>query len=656
MIAGLIPLLMAFHPAFLRARVAQVLIVLLLVTKLASSLVLAQQGWCVRLTASVPIVLGAPEKVEVQHGWDARADWWTSVPRCSAIMTAGYPDLTRFPAWFLTVLFQKDRPPHAHVGASIDGFMSPRAAGTLTIATQGAGPMRFTVDGDVVGQTGPVLSVPLARGTHHVQLETAFGGEQWALVPAWNGRDVFREMETTSRFPTRLDHVMWPWLATLTALGVCGLLIGWCASALRRIQPPAVLAAWTLGLSAVCAAAGYLALMTYGRWLALALVGGLFLAVPTRLQTTRGVAALVALPWLALCIGAALGRTGQFTFYTPGDDWHLFQLFAYRIFMQGYWLEGGQPTFWFQPLYRWIAGALHIVFGDSSAGEMMLDAWAIAVGILFAGRVVSRIAGFRWGLAAALATLLTFVLAPTWYILGRGLGEIVSAGCIYLAGLVILEEWPAPLVILTAGVLSIAAFYTRLNNLPFACGAFALAIPLSVPASTLWRPRELWSRLRWRLFAGLAGMIALGILLFAWRTWYYTGVFSVFYGTQRQHLATIKPGAGIWDAVRAIAGSLLVLITVQDPPRWDPRAIFVVGGVLSAVLAAANVRPFRDAPLALVALCLSGLAGALVSRGTAYVGRFSIHLIPVCVAVLFLVAARVAPRLRLVFRREPHVS
>ena len=48
--------------------------------------------------------------------------------------------------------------------------------------------------------------------------------------------------------------------------------------------------------------------------------------------------------------------------------------------MQGYWLEGGEKTFWFQPLYRWITGALHLVFGDSSVGEVYWDAACLLAG------------------------------------------------------------------------------------------------------------------------------------------------------------------------------------------------------------------------------------------------------------------------------------
>ncbi len=47
-------------------------------------------------------------------------------------------------------------------------------------------------------------------------------------------------------------------------------------------------------------------------------------------------------------------QVGIFTWYSSGDDWWMFQRFAYRIFMQGYWLEGGRARSGFS---RSIAGS-----------------------------------------------------------------------------------------------------------------------------------------------------------------------------------------------------------------------------------------------------------------------------------------------------------
>jgi uncharacterized membrane protein len=82
-----------------------------------------------------------------------------------------------------------------------------------------------------------------------------------------------------------------------------------------------------------------------------------------------------------------------------------------------------------------------------------------------------------------------------------------------------------------------------------------------------------------------------------------------------------------------LIGSVLMVVTMSDPPRLDPRAFPIIAGVVAALLAVSGVRRFRDLPLNLVALCLAGIAGAFVARGSAYPGRFSVHLIPVTVAL-----------------------
>ena len=69
----------------------------------------------------------------------------------------------------------------------------------------------------------------------------------------------------------------------------------------------------------------------------------------------------------------------------------------------------------------------------------------------------------------------------------------------------------------------------------------------------------------------------------------------------------------------------------------------VLGGAAAAVLSLAGVPRLRTVPLALVLFFFSTLAGALVARGTAYSGRFSMHVIPAACALSVAAAARLMP-------------
>jgi hypothetical protein len=72
----------------------------------------------------------------------------------------------------------------------------------------------------------------------------------------------------------------------------------------------------------------------------------------------------------------------------------------------------------------------------------------------------------------------------------------------------------------------------------------------------------------------------------------------------------------------------------RDSTAGDPS----VAGI--AIAPRVYGRPFC-ARSAAVALCLAGIAGAIVSRGSAYPGRFSIHVVPLGVSITTITAARI---------------
>jgi hypothetical protein len=122
-------------------------------------------------------------------------------------------------------------------------------------------------------------------------------------------------------------------------------------------------------------------------------------------------------------------------------------------------------------------------------------------------------------------------------------------------------------------------------------------------------------------------------LFFAWRTWYYTGVFSVFHGTQRYVVAVWQPGAPIRTVLERLTHSIMMVLTVNDPPRFDVFALPVVGGAVVAVMSAAGVPRFNRIPAAAVLFFFLSIAGACVTYGWAYTGRFSVHVMPVASAL-----------------------
>jgi hypothetical protein len=180
-----------------------------------------------------------------------------------------------------------------------------------------------------------------------------------------------------------------------------------------------------------------------------------------------------------------------------------------------------------------------------------------------------------------------------------------------------------------AGIFATLAFFTRLNNLPMAVGTSVFA----------------YHRRAWRPAVIVVSTIAAGATLLALRNWYFTGEFSLFAGTQRNLLAIWQPGTSIRTGLERTVDSVLMMLTVNDPPRFDPFAIPVLLGALAAAAALVSRTIQRVVPLPASLFFLCGMAGAFVARGSAYPGRFSLHLLGVTCALSICVVSAVIARI-----------
>jgi hypothetical protein len=645
-IAVIFPALWALQASFLRARRAHVCIILLLLWKACAAALFVPDGWCLRFEPSRPF---AKDAGRAPHAWDVRADWREHDPRCSAIMTRSYTEFREFPAWFFNLPPPNDswpgpldRPPGATVALRVSGYLTTPEPGVLQID---AGPdVQASTSVDGLVQQG---TVALRAGTHFVAIDATLTGERWSLTPRWNGADLWGRVDATLRRPSALDVAVRPWIRWPATILAAALLFFWAASAVGRYASGPALA-WTVSTSSLIGLLILIDRVGAARWVVAGLAAAALLRIPPRLRNISGAMLLVGVPWMTFVTVCALSAVGRFVLYTVGQDYWMYQRFAYRIVMQGYWLEGGSELFYFQPFYRWIVGLLHVTFGDSSIGEWFWDGTCILAGALLSFQIARTAAGFKWGIVAAALTLSVFVLGTPQYLIGYGLSEISSAGLISMAALSVIGSGRRYVVAAVwAGVLATLAFYTRLNNLILCFGVALFAIPLRVTTAALIRPAGWWSRVSWRTAALVVGTIGVGLLLFAWRTFHYTGVFSVFLGTQRYVVATWQPGMPIRTNLARLVHSVLLMVTVNDPPRFDVYALPVLCGAAAAVLSLAGVPRFRELPAAGVLFFFASIAGAFVVFGWGYPGRFSMHVLPItCALFTTAIAALTSKRLR----------
>jgi hypothetical protein len=282
-----------------------------------------------------------------------------------------------------------------------------------------------------------------------------------------------------------------------------------------------------------------------------------------------------------------------------------------------------------------MTGTLHLIFGDSSVGEVYWDAGCALVGALLCVQLVKPAAGFAWGIVAGAAMLAMFTLGTPWYFVGRGLSEIAAAGWAFLAAFYLLRaRLGRRSAALAAGTFAVLMFYTRLNHLLFA--VFLLA--LLWPARTSSRPAAIRRALpvvSRRAAVLYLGCFATGLVLFALRTWYYTGVFSLFSGTSLKNndtglrLTTLGSPA-VW---RQVGHSLKALLWMNEPPGFDVRALAVFAGAGLAVFALLQVPRLNRLPFRIAAAGVGAMLGAAFAHTHNYPGRMSIHLMPFAVAM-----------------------
>lgn len=633
-VGAILPTLWILHPRFLRTSFARGCILALLVWKIIGATMFVQDGWCVRFDPERPFAknaTGAP------HAWDLRADWRAADPVCSAVMTRSYHELDEFPAWFFNLPPASDswpapneRPPGATVAMRVRGFLHAREAGLLRIETRGDRAISMQVDGRPFN-----VETPVAPGLHIVAMDAVLTGEDWRFVPFWNGQDLWSNVTTTIGYPSQVNLLVRPWIRWIPLIVAAAFLLAWVGTALMIVGDLPVIA-WAVGASLIIDWLVLSGRLDMARWAVAGLACAGLVPVPRRLRNMSGALVMVGIPWIAFILVCCTRVVGRWVLYDFGHDYWMYQRFAYRIVMQGYWLEGGSETFWFQPFYRWIVGFLHVAFGDSSVGEWFWDGTCLLAGSLLSFRIARTFAGFRWGLVAAAAPLAVMLLGTARDLIGQGLSEISSAGLLSIAALcVIRSRHRGTAAAIVAGVLAMFAFYTRLNNLIMALGIAVFALPLHLPVQAILRPWAWWLRVSWRAIVIVPATIALGLLFFMWRTWHYTGVFSLFYGTQRNFASVLiwQPGATLGTVLQRLAHSVMMVLTVNDPPRFDLYALPVIGGATVAVLSIAGMPRLRTLPLAAVLFFFAGIASAFVAYGWAYPGRFSVHIMPITCAL-----------------------
>jgi hypothetical protein len=628
-----VPALWWLDRGYLSRRFARSIVVLLLGWKALMLGGAVPHGLCATfsreaLPGASPTAGAASTTRAVLRSWDVRANWRTGNPQCSAIVDRPFENRAAFPAWFVNLT---DYEPEAQRALTLDltGDLRARENGTFALQVGTGMHLEGTIDSVPLDTRTGRAEARLVPGVHHLTAHSSLSGDGWKLLPLWNGGNAFDSVQMTTASASSVDRVLWPVAPAVTALLVVLLVGGWTLSALSGYDRRVLV--WC-----ACAVLGAIVLSGSDRFDRLAgalLLGALWVPGRATGRRARTAFVLLGIPWLAFFAAHSFGQIGHVTAYSAGD-WLLSQTTGYRFFTGGLWTSAGQASSALSgphAVYGIASGALHLIFGDSSVGEVYADAAFVLVGALLCAQLVKTVAGFRWGIAAGALALATFTLGTTWYFVGRGLPDIAAAGCGFLAAFCLLRaRLGRRSSAVAAGVLAFTMVCTSADALVFALCLPALLWPgrTASQAGAVGRAFGAVSR---RAAAIYAVCIAAAIVV-ALPMW-------------RAALSAASAGQ-LWHAVRAA-------VWMNEPPGFDARALAVCAGAVIGLLALLQLPKFQSLPFRVAAAGAGALFGFAVTYTASYPGHASMALMPFAVSMSAIGLAEVVPqRLRASEHRE----
>lgn len=348
-------------------------------------------------------------------------------------------------------------------------------------------------------------------------------------------------------------------------------------------------------------------------------------------------AVMMIFPWF---IWGWHGQAGRFFPYDDLSDSLTYQVFAREIFVEGDWLHAmGEPVIFYQPGYRYVAGMLHTIFGQSFLAQNILELWSMPL-TCFALAVIGRWAGVgRAASAIAGFAYLTLLFGPHYMVhVGLGMQELTAN--IFFFGTIILIAYSrggAPLTAL-AGVLAAAAFWMRFDRL----GALAAAVVFMTPPA-IGPAREAWGRLlsefaeKWRPVAIYLAILSAGVALVFARNWAFGGQAALLYRDNMTALTCKSLECSLRAYRQILAGSVSC---------FDRSGAVMIPAVAFA-LAAMAARPgwLRAIPVSLGLFILGLLSPYYFGGPTNFEPKFSMHLLPLaCISLVAALHSILAPR------------
>jgi hypothetical protein len=350
-------------------------------------------------------------------------------------------------------------------------------------------------------------------------------------------------------------------------------------------------------------------------------------------------------PSIVLLFGPALliffsnkwySSLGQWKYWTAGNDWVNYQDFARKIVVEGEWLNAGEGVFTMMPLYRYIIGIYHWLFGQSAFVQNMADVWCILGAVIIIAGFTAKLRISPFLIFISSITFLSIILIGAYrYHIGRGLVEYHAMMFMMLAAWFLYQarEGGSKEIVL-ATLFGILGYWTRQDHLgAVACLAFLVLEPVTDRTGG-WK--GYWDRfqLHWEKFSFYWGFGISSVLLVCYRNWWLGGA---FYPTN--------------------TGNPIFVISENSTPFYNSIMTILFQPAISSVVLCLGIfialaalvwrpKPIRDFPMSLGIIIIGLFAPYAFLWNGGYPPRFSIHLLPITVLSLIFILNRLLKNMR----------
>ncbi len=306
-----------------------------------------------------------------------------------------------------------------------------------------------------------------------------------------------------------------------------------------------------------------------------------------------------------------------FKWYSAGDDWLTYQQFARSIFLDDDWINWGETSMVYQPLYRFFVGIFHVFFGQSSFAQNMFDVWCI-LGMAYLVYQILKLFRLNPYISFAAGVFMVFIMLKPGMnrFIGSGLQEIAAAFFMVLCFYFIIKHLYSSNSIKhlhLAGLVSFIAIWLRVEHL-IAIAAFGLFL---FPKQSNYR-QILKYRDAWLYFSYV--FIAIG--LYFLKIYFHNFIFL-----------QDRNDSAIQNSLIVFAKLLIPYNPSGEGFLWFKFIFF--SSIIVSFLLGFKFFKYKNINLILIPFCLfSTFFPYLFLEVHGYIHRFCIHVIPMALITI----------------------